>query len=156
MFSQVFVCPRGGGGLPHCMLGYTPRQVHPRASTPSWTGTSPGQVHRPVQIHPPRQVQPPGKTPPPSQCMLGYTPFCPVHAGIHTPRLCAMHAWIRSTSGPYAFHWNAFLFSITFKTNVLIIYLCFQIKFSIGHHCKTSQNLLKCLKQSKFIEHPAR
>ena len=35
---------------------------------------------------------------PPAQCMLGYTPCCPVHAGI----------W--STSGRYASNWNAFLF----------------------------------------------
>ena len=33
--------------------------------TPSWEDT-------------PRQT-------PPAQCMLGYTPPCPVHAGIHTP-----------------------------------------------------------------------
>ena len=28
---------------------------------------------------------PPGQTPP-AQCMLGYTPPCPVHAGIHPPQ----------------------------------------------------------------------
>ena len=33
MFSQVSVCPRGGGCLPHCMLGYTPGQTPP-ADTP--------------------------------------------------------------------------------------------------------------------------
>ena len=59
------------------------------------------------------------------------TPSCPVHAGIHTPH-CPVHAGIdthsrpvhaginnppprqvhgiRSTSGRYASHWNAFLF----------------------------------------------
>ena len=51
MFSQVSVCPRGGGGgvcpLPHCMLGHPPGR------------------HQSGQI-------PPGRHTPPVQCMLGY------------------------------------------------------------------------------------
>ena len=45
MFSQVSVCPRGMGGLPHCMLGYTPRH-------PSGQITTSGQTHTPLGRHP--------------------------------------------------------------------------------------------------------
>ena len=128
MFSQLSVCPQGGG-LPHCMLGYTPDRytpwaVHPPgrytpwAGTPPRAGTPPGRytpwVGIPLAGTPPSRYTPWADTPLPSacwdthpaaQCMLGYTP--PVHAGIH-PR--AVHPGIRSTSGRYASHWNAFLF----------------------------------------------
>ena len=45
---QVSICPRGWGGLPHCLLGYTPRTrsrlpwaetPHPQADTRPWAGT---------------------------------------------------------------------------------------------------------------------
>ena len=58
-------------------------------------------------------------------CMLGYTspgpvadtpPWADTPLGRHPPwadtSLCAVHAGIRSTSGWYASHWNAFLFSM--------------------------------------------
>ena len=52
MFSQVYVCPQGGGCLPHCMLGYTPpgtRQPPPRNQT-----TPPGpDTPLPRNSHPP-------------------------------------------------------------------------------------------------------
>ena len=121
MFSQVSVCP-GGGCLPHYMLGYTP---------PGQTPLPLGR-HTPPGRHPLGQALPLGRHPlgrhPPAQCMLGYTHPCPVHAGIHTPLpsacwdthnplpsaccytpSCTVHAGIRSISGRYAFHWNAFL-----------------------------------------------
>ena len=44
----------------------------PLRKTPTWADI------------PPEQTPPTGQTHPP-QCMLGYTPPCPVHAGIHTP-----------------------------------------------------------------------
>ena len=44
MFSQVSVCPQGGD-LPHCMLGYTPRQIPPRQTLP---GQTPPGIHRPL------------------------------------------------------------------------------------------------------------
>ena len=47
MFSQVSVCPQGGGCLPHCMLGY-------RQPPPPWADTHPGRH-------------------PSNQCMLGYS-----------------------------------------------------------------------------------
>ena len=46
--------------------------------------------------------------------MLGYTPPCPVHTGIHNPP-CAVQAGIRSTSGRYASHWNEFYFIMILK-----------------------------------------
>ena len=65
-----------------------------------------GGVCHPPSRHPPGR-HPLGRLPwadplgrhPPAQCMLGYT---------HPP--WAVHAGIRSTSGRYASHWNAFLF----------------------------------------------
>ena len=77
MFSQVSVSPHWGVCLP----------------------LVPGR--HPPGRHPPGQTSPLGRPTmgrhPPAQCMLGYTPPRPVHAGI------------RSTSGQYASHWNAFL-----------------------------------------------
>ena len=57
-----------------------------------------------AQMHTPRQTppRPPGQTPIPP----GQTPIPP---GQTPPR--AVHAGIRSTSGRYASHWNAFLFN---------------------------------------------
>ena len=43
---------------------------------------------------------------PPAQCMLGYTPPCPVHAGIWSTNRC------------YASHWNAFLLSSKFYIDI--------------------------------------
>ena len=59
MFSQA--CVKNSvhrGGLPQCMLGYTPLGRHPRpwADTP-WADT-------PMARHPPWADTPPGKTPP--------------------------------------------------------------------------------------------
>ena len=56
-------------------------------------------VHRGVSAPLHTGIHPLGRHPP-AQCMLGYTPPRTVHAGI------------RSTSGRYASHWNAFLFRI--------------------------------------------
>ena len=68
---------------------------------------------------------PPGLTPP-VLCMLGYTHTCPVHAVIHIP---SGYYGIRSTSGRYASHWNAFLslqifllrLSIFWEINLIIV-----------------------------------
>ena len=73
MFSQVSVCPRGGGV---CLW--------------SW-----GCLLHPLGRHPL------------AQCMLGYTHPNPVHAGI------------RSTSGRYASHWNAFLFGVDYSSTFM-------------------------------------
>ena len=70
MFSQVSVCP---GGLPHCMLGYTPplkQTAPPRADTP--LGRHPPGRY-PSEKIPPWAGTPVGRhLPPPVQCMLGY------------------------------------------------------------------------------------
>ena len=102
MFLQVSVCPRGE------YLGRYPRQVHPP------TGTHPRQVQPPWAGTPPL-----GRYTPRPQCMLGYgqqpqTGTTPLSrytppGQVHPP--ATVHAGIRSTSGRYASHWNAFLFS---------------------------------------------
>ena len=59
-----------GGCLPHGILGYSlPDQTPTHGQTP------------PLD----RPPNPQADTPPPAQYMLGYTPPCPVHAGIHPP-----------------------------------------------------------------------
>ena len=81
----------------HCLGRYTPQQVPPR------------QVHPPGRYNPPQQVQPPpGRYTPLAGTPLGrYTPRqVPPQASTTPPKV---HAGIRSTSGRYASHWNAFL-----------------------------------------------
>ena len=122
MFSQVSVCPQGsvclwsweGWCLPHTPWADPPAHIlladPPRADPLAPGQTCPGQT--PPGRHPLGR-HPPGQTPPAP---------CPVHAGIHTP--CPMHAGIhppsryhgiRSTSGLYASHWNAFFSKFSFK-----------------------------------------
>ena len=142
----------------------TPGQTPP-GQTPPWADTL-QTVH--AGIHPPGRHPwadtPTGSacwdTPPgsacwdtlPGQCMLEYTP--PVHAGLQSPLLQAVHAGIhtppwqcmlgytpsacwnitprvvhagmQSTSGQYAFHWNAFLLALTSnmeKSNTVTVIL---------------------------------
>ena len=120
MFSQVSVCPQGeylvkyplrqvhapGRYIP---LGrYTPGQVHPQA------GTLPGR-YPPRQVHPgsgtpPGQVLPKAGPPPPQQVHpsgAGTAPWAGTPLPGQVPP--TVHAGIRSTSGRYASHWNAFL-----------------------------------------------
>ena len=78
---QVSICPRGGGGLPHCLLGYTPRT---RSRLP-WAETP----------------HPPGRHPPWADFPWAGTPWA------DTP--CTVLTGIWSTSGRYASNWNAFL-----------------------------------------------
>ena len=73
--------------------------VHRREVSATHTHTTHTHTQTPPGRHPPKQT-PPGQTPPYS-----------VHAGIHTLP-CPVHAGIRSTSGRYASHWNAFLFNL--------------------------------------------
>ena len=96
------VCLSTGGCLPHCVLGYIPLGQTPPGQTYPWVDTV-GQTL-------------------PSACWDTHTPLCPVHAGIHLPAQCMLrytpctvHAGIQSTSGQYAFHWNAFLSSNEFN-----------------------------------------
>ena len=63
--------------LAQCMLGC----IHPQ-QTP--------QADIPMSRHPPWADTP--RQTPTAQCMLGYTPLCPVHAGIQTPIPC----WVRA------------------------------------------------------------
>ena len=79
--------------------GGVPGQVAPQAGTPPLAGTPPGRYtpqagtlpghYTPQQVHPPRKVHPRAGRPPRT-----------VHAGI------------RSTSGRYTSHWNAFLLNL--------------------------------------------
>ena len=89
MFLQVCVCPQGGGCLPQCMLGcQTPPE---QADTPQDQADTPDQSDTPGPGRPPQTRQTPSGT--------RQTP----------PREAASS--IRSTSGRYASHWNAFLFT---------------------------------------------
>ena len=70
MFSQASVIlSMGEGCLADIPPGQTP-DTHPWVNTPS------GKI-------------PLGRHASPAQCMLGYTPPCPVHAGIHPPTATA-------------------------------------------------------------------
>ena len=88
IFSQVSVCPQGGG-LPQCMLGY-----NPPGSRPPQDQTPPNQTPPP----PWDQTPPPPRTRPPQ---TRHTPWS------RPPR--EADASIRSMSGRYASYWNAFL-----------------------------------------------
>ena len=61
IFSQACVCPQGG--LPQCMLGYTPRSRHPLGSRHPPEQTPLGSRHPPDQT--PREQTPPRSRPPP-------------------------------------------------------------------------------------------
>ena len=65
-------CPRGVSSSVHA--GTHPQDRHPPAQTPHLGRHPPGR-------HP--LGRPSLRRHPPAQCMLGYTPPCPVHAGIH-------------------------------------------------------------------------
>ena len=79
---------------------------YPLAGTSLWAGTPPGR-YTPWQVHLPGQVHTPWVGTPPRACTshLAGTPLCTVHAGI------------RSTSGWYTSHWNAFLFWKCYQNN---------------------------------------
>ena len=116
MLLHMSVCPKGGGEY---LARYPSGQLPPRQVHPLGRYTSPRHVHPlgrythlgrypPGQVHP-RQVHPLGR----------YTPL-----GRYLPRACTpptMHAGIRSTSGRYASHWNAFLLC---KVFTLVIHMC--------------------------------
>ena len=58
---------------------------------------------------------PPGRHPPPDRCPNGQTPpWADTPTPGQTPPF-PVHAGIRSTSGWYASHWNAFLFPCSFR-----------------------------------------
>ena len=99
-------CPRGGGCLPQCMLGYTPPE---QADHPPWTRhTTPPGTRPPGPGTPsPQEQTPPEQTPP--------RPGTPPPLGADTPPPRAdtpprSDCSIRSMSGRYASYWNAFLF----------------------------------------------
>ena len=95
------VCVRGEGVFltENPLEGYVFTGVS--LSTGGGGGRHPPGRH-PLGRHPPGR-HPPGQTPP-GQTPPRQTPPCPVHAGI------------RSTSGRYASHWNAFLLNCLFQT----------------------------------------
>ena len=94
IFSQACVCPQGGGCLPQCMLGYTPRSRHPPEQTPpeetpppraDTPGADPPRARSrpppgadtpradPPEETPPREQTPPlEKTPPPGKQTAAY------------------------------------------------------------------------------------
>ena len=122
MFLHVSVILFTGRCLPHSPLpavtppGQTfppPRQIPPWADTPQadtlWADTPWADTTW--------ADNPPGQTPP-----------CPVHVWITPPR--PVHAGIRSTSGRYASHWNAFLLWILKLKHVEVV----SSHLVINHH----------------------
>ena len=91
MFSQVSVILSTGEGV----CGRHPLGRHPSRQTPP--GQTPLSRHRLSRhsLSTPSPGQTPSRHPsgqtPPTQCMMGYTPPCPVHAGIY-PLLAATAA----------------------------------------------------------------
>ena len=104
-YTCLSFCP--GGGLPHCMLGYTPgtRGKHP----PPRGRYPPGpEAGTPTPLGP--EADTPwtrGRYPPQSRPPWEQTP--PGTRGRYPPRCSA--CWeIRATSGWYASYWNAILY----------------------------------------------
>ena len=62
-------CPRGGGCLPQCMLGYTPPPpgAHPQSRQPPWDQTTPPRTRHPPEQTPPGADTPLEQTPPGKQ-----------------------------------------------------------------------------------------
>ena len=116
MFSQLSVCPQGGWVSAPLHTGiHTPG---PEADTPLGRHhTTPPNLdrHSPGQ-KPPQADTPPGRHTPldrhplPSACWDIHNPPAQYMLGHTDPPPCAVHAEMRSTSGWYASHWNAFLF----------------------------------------------
>ena len=92
----------GGGGISHCMLGYTSPWSDTPWLTPPWADTSLDR-HLPW-ADTPLQTTPWEDTP------------CPLR--------CAVYAGIRSTNGRYTSHWNVFLLYISFA-----ITKCIDLRF---------------------------
>ena len=110
IFSHACVCPQGG--LPQCMLGYTP---HPQEQeqTPPHGGRPPGSRHTPQKQTPPRSRHPPSRSRPPPG---------------------AADSSIRSTSGRYASYWNAFLYWNNFAIWVVLLFtLTSQLSYKLLH-----------------------
>ena len=99
IFLHLFVILFTMGGLPQCMLGYHPHPpglgTHPQgpATPPRTRHTSRDQTHTP-HPHPPGNRHPAGPGTPPGTRET------------------------RSTRGRYASHWNAVLFSQSFRVKL--------------------------------------
>ena len=122
---QVSVCPQGEEYLGRYTpwVGTPPRQVHPQAGPPRQV--PPGQVPPTGRYTPCRQVHTPQAGTPPKQVPPRQAPS---PRQVHPP--ITVHTGIRSTSGRYASHWNAFLFGISsyYFTCTLVIQCLFIYK----------------------------
>ena len=91
MFLQASVIlSTGGGGLPHCMLGYPPRTRPPQEQTPPGPDT-------PREQTPPGPDTPPDQTPPGEQTPPGpdTPPGADTSAGTHPT---GMHSCLKNIS----------------------------------------------------------
>ena len=100
MFSQVSVCPQWGEYLGR----YPPWVGTPPGRYTPWAGTTPPDRYTPWADSPPGRYTPGTDTPPAGTPRGRYTT---PQTGTPPP---TVHAGIRSTSGRYASHWNAFVF----------------------------------------------
>ena len=100
------------GGLPQCMLGYTPPEQ------------TPPQTRPPGSRHPPGSRPPWADTPPPRS---------------RHPSPREADSSIRSTSGRYASYWNAFLsflFRVTWRTSKVCLSTTHQ-RYSVSMTMRT-------------------
>ena len=81
MFLHVCVILFMGGGLPQCMLGYSP------ARRPPWQGDLPGKADPPGKADHPWQGDRPWQGRPPARQILP----CAVHAGRYGQQAGGMH-----------------------------------------------------------------
>ena len=104
---------QGNVFTPVCQSFSLRGRVSPTLPNP-WADTPPSRhpLGRPPLPSACWDTHPPGQTLPwvdtPAQCMLGYTPPCPVHVGIHPPVQCmlgytprAVHAGIHPPCSAY-------------------------------------------------------
>ena len=117
------------GGLPHCMLGYTPpprdqRQAPPGADTPQSRHTpSPGSRHPPG-------ADPPELTPPQEQ-----TPPGTVHAGRYVQKAGGMHPTGMQSCFPFFFTLSCPLSKMQVSP-----WVSYQIQKNIFRNSKQQQN----------------
>ena len=137
-FQRCLSVHRGSAAL---HAGYTPRQVYPLgrytplgryipwAGTPPWTDTP----FLPIACWDAPPLPSACWDTPPLQCMLGYG-----------QQADSMHPTGMHSCSVLLLRQKYWLFIYASKYNFPYVTIA-----------KPSQNLLKCLKQSKFIEHPA-
>ena len=117
-FHRCLSIHEGMSATPPPHSRHTPLGRHTPQGRPSKADTPPsGQTHSPLG----RNTPPSGQTHPLGRPPWAATPLPSACWDTHTP--CPVQAGIRSTSGWYVSHWNAFLLMIFFWWNVFFLIL---------------------------------